>query len=123
VKNIELFGFSEQINTSGIELIHPLSYLQFLSLWRNAFVVFTDSCGFQQETTALGIPCLTIRENTECPVTISEGTNYLAGITKGSILRTYEDFKHRKKKKNKIPKYWDGKSAERVVEILLNTSR
>lgn len=81
-KSIERFKLKEWIDKTGIRLLPPLSYLPFLSLWKDATLILTDSGGIQEETTALGIPCFTIRDNTERPVTITEGTNTLVG-TKG----------------------------------------
>ena len=120
-KNIESFGLHTIVENSGIELMPPKSYLDFLSLWRNASLVITDSGGLQEETTALGIPCFTVRENTERPVTIEEGTNTLVGTTRDTILQAYSRFRRGQKKDGKIPALWDGKTAERIVEILLRT--
>ena len=117
-KNLELFGLMEVINGANIKLLAPLPYIEFLKLWKDAEVVFTDSGGIQEETTALGIPCFTIRENTERPITIEEGTNTLVGNKKENILKSYTDFKNGKSKKGKVPELWDGKAAERIVNIL-----
>lgn len=92
--------------------------MSFLKLWKDASLVLTDSGGLQEETTALGVPCFTIRENTERPVTIEEGTNILVGTTKDGILGAYEVFKNGGAKKGRIPELWDGKAAERIVHIL-----
>jgi len=100
-----------------IQLIDPLGYLDFLSLMSNSSVVLTDSGGIQEETTALGIPCLTLRDNTERPVTIEEGTNMLAGTRKTSILAAWAEMK-RTPKAGRIPKYWDGNAATRCLEVL-----
>jgi len=81
-------------------------------------LVFTDSGGLQEETTALGIPCITIRENTERPVTIWEGTNVLAGSDKSKIVNAALNVICGNQKSSVIPKLWDGKSAERIVNIL-----
>jgi UDP-N-acetylglucosamine 2-epimerase (non-hydrolysing) len=101
----------------GIQLIDPLGYLDFLSLMSDSSVVLTDSGGIQEETTALGIPCLTLRDNTERPATIEEGTNILAGTRKGSILAAWAEMK-RAPKTGRIPRYWDGHAAARCLEVL-----
>ncbi|MFQ5685028.1 MAG: non-hydrolyzing UDP-N-acetylglucosamine 2-epimerase [Candidatus Scalindua sp.] len=118
-KNLETFGLIELVNDSNIRLCSPLPYVKFLRLWKDAKVMFTDSGGIQEETTALGIPCFTIRENTERPVTVEEGTNTLVGNKKESILNEYSNFKNGNSKSAKIPELWDGKSAERIVNVIL----
>lgn len=100
-------------------IISPASYLNFLNLMLNAKFVMTDSGGIQEETTALSIPCLTLRNNTERPVTIYEGTNILAGINPQKIIREANKIIRGKNKKGHIPKYWDGKTARRIIKILL----
>jgi UDP-N-acetylglucosamine 2-epimerase (non-hydrolysing) len=100
-----------------IQLIDPLGYLDFLRLMSDSSVVLTDSGGIQEETTALGIPCLTLRDNTERPVTIEEGTNMLAGTSKNSILAAWAEMK-RTPKAGRIPQYWDGNAAARSLEVL-----
>ena len=119
-KKIDEFRLKNIIEDSKINIVPPLSYLNFLSLWKNSAVVFTDSGGLQEETTALGVPCFTIRDNTERPVTIAEGTNTLVGTSSFDILNTYEMFKKGVKKYGKIPEFWDGKSAIRVLKIIFN---
>ena len=81
--------------------------------------MLTDSDGLQEESTALGVPCVTIRENTERPITITMGTNILAGTKKESILKAFEEAIARPKKQFKVPLKWDGKAAERIWNILL----
>ncbi len=117
--NLETFDLMGSIKNSQIKLTPPLSYMEFLRLWKDAAVVFTDSGGLQEETTALGIPCFTLRENTERPITVEEGTNTLVGNKKESILGAYLNFKSGNSKHGRIPKLWDGKTAVRIVEILL----
>jgi UDP-N-acetylglucosamine 2-epimerase (non-hydrolysing) len=97
----------------GIYLIPPLNYLEFIHLMGNAKLVLTDSGGIQEETTVLGTPCLTLRENTERPITIKGGTN------KDKI--TKESFKilNGKGKTGKIPEFWDGKASKRIIAILI----
>ncbi|MDD5723558.1 MAG: UDP-N-acetylglucosamine 2-epimerase (non-hydrolyzing) [Syntrophales bacterium] len=118
-KTIEAFGLMGRINASGIEMLPPLPYMLFLQLWKDASLVLTDSGGLQEETTALGVPCFTIRENTERPVTIDEGTNILVGTTKQGILSEYEAFRSGASKKGRVPELWDGKAAERIVDLLI----
>jgi len=100
-----------------IRLIEPLGYLDFLSLISRSFAVFTDSGGIQEETTVLGIPCLTLRNNTERPITVVEGTNILAGTHEGTILGAWRELL-RRPKNGRIPRYWDGRAAERCVGVL-----
>jgi len=99
--------------SENIFLFSPLSFKESLFLWKDARVVLTDSGGLQEETTALGVPCVTIRENTERPITIKMGTNILAGTKKESILKAFEEAVARPKNQFKVPPKWDGKAAER----------
>ncbi len=99
----------------------PLGYMDFLQITSNSRFVLTDSGGIQEETTVLGIPCLTIRENTERPVTISQGTNILVGTKKEKIVQEAEKILKGKTQKSKIPDLWDGKTAERIVGILTSS--
>ena len=102
----------------GVRLSDPLGYLEFLSLMSGAKFVMTDSGGLQEETTILGVPCLTIRENTERPVTISEGTNVLVGTDRERILEEVRKILAGHWKTPQVPEYWDGKAAGRIVAIL-----
>jgi UDP-N-acetylglucosamine 2-epimerase (non-hydrolysing) len=81
--------------------------------------VLTDSGGLQEETTALGIPCVTIRENTERPITIKMGSNILAGTKKESILKAFDEVLNKPRNQFKVPPKWDGRAAERIWKILL----
>jgi UDP-N-acetylglucosamine 2-epimerase (non-hydrolysing) len=90
-----------------------------MALQKGAKVMFTDSGGTQEETTILGIPCITLRENTERPVTITEGTNTLVGNVPENIRNAFEDAISTKQIEKKIPKFWDGKTAERIINILI----
>jgi UDP-N-acetylglucosamine 2-epimerase (non-hydrolysing) len=115
----------QRITQSGTEhhrnlrLIDPVGYLDFLCLLSGASLVLTDSGGIQEETTALGVPCLTLRENTERPVTISQGTNLLVGTDPEKIVTAARDIFAGNRKVGCIPPFWDGKAAQRIVEILL----
>ena len=106
--------FSEHIH-----MLDPLGFKQALYLWKDAKIVLTDSGGLQEETTALGIPCMTLRENTERPITIELGTNVLAGTTKSSILETYQEVSTNNALTDKSPPFWDGKAAERIWSVIL----
>lgn len=103
-----------------IHCLEPLSFRNALFLWKDAQVVLTDSGGLQEETTALGIPCITLRENTERPITIELGTNTLAGTQKSSILNAFNDAMHNTKPGKKTPPLWDGKASERIWSIILS---
>jgi UDP-N-acetylglucosamine 2-epimerase (non-hydrolysing) len=97
-------------------LTEPLGYIDFLSLTSHAAVVLTDSGGLQEESTALGIPCLTLRENTERPITITHGTNRLVGIRTDAILAGYREAL-RNGTAPRRPPLWDGRTADRIVPI------
>jgi UDP-N-acetylglucosamine 2-epimerase (non-hydrolysing) len=103
----------------NLRLIPPVGYLDFLCLLSKAALVLTDSGGIQEETTALGVPCLTLRENTERPITISQGTNLLVGTDPAKIVAAAREVLSGKSKAGRIPPLWDGHAAERIVEILL----
>lgn len=100
-----------------IRLLEPLSYLEFLSLMSDAAAVFTDSGGIQEETTVLGIPCFTLRQNTERPVTVQLGTNVLAGTTRESILGAWTRHGLRRPQA-RVPDLWDGQAAQRCLEAI-----
>jgi len=117
-KNREKFNLNYLFKDTHIKLVPPMSYFEFLTLWKDATLVLTDSGGIQEETTALGIPCFTIRENTERPITITEGTNTLVGTTEKRILKAYESFKNGEKKEGKTPELWNGKTAQKIIRVL-----
>jgi UDP-N-acetylglucosamine 2-epimerase (non-hydrolysing) len=96
----------------------PLGFGESLFLWKDAALVMTDSGGLQEETTALGVPCITLRENTERPITIEMGTNVLAGNKKESIIAAYRASCKKRKKEFSVPPKWDGRAAERILKIL-----
>ncbi len=102
----------------NILILPPLGYLDFLSLMSNAKIVLTDSGGIQEETTLLGIPCLTLRNNTERPITVKEGTNILVGNDPDKIRNTSIKILKDGIPPKKIPKYWDGRAAERIIKFL-----
>jgi UDP-N-acetylglucosamine 2-epimerase (non-hydrolysing) len=103
----------------NLRLVPPVGYVDFLCLLSKATLVLTDSGGIQEETTALGVPCLTLRENTERPITISQGTNLLVGTEPAKIVAAAREVLSGKSKAGRIPPLWDGHAAERIVETLL----
>ena len=108
-------GFSAR----GVKLIEPLGYLDFLALTAEARLVMTDSGGIQEETTALGVPCLTLRENTERPITVEVGTNQLVGTDPARVIPAAREVLAGRGKKGRIPELWDGHAAERVAGVLV----
>lgn len=102
----------------NLRITAPLSYMDFLNLWKDATVVITDSGGLQEETTALGVPCITVRDNTERPITVDIGTNQLVGNSKSKILGAVKSILLGATKTGGIPPLWDGKAAVRIVEVL-----
>jgi len=118
-KNIKNFNLLNIVKEHpNIFLIDPLNYNDFLYLWKDSIAVITDSGGLQEETTALGIPCLTLRENTERPITIDEGTNLLIKDIKN--LKYYiNQIEINKWKKGRIPLFWDGRASKRIIDIIL----
>jgi len=104
--------------SNRIRLTPPLSYLNFLRIQSEATLVITDSGGVQEETTALGIPCLTVRENTERPITISEGTNLLVGVDGRRLVEEARKTLRGEGKKGRLPELWDGHAAARIVSTL-----
>lgn len=123
-KMLEEFGLSDRVRgIKALKLLDPVGYLEFLNLMEHAQLVLTDSGGIQEETTFLGIPCLTMRENTERPVTVDVGTNELCGMDGGLALTKSLDILNGKQKTGSIPDLWDGKTGERIVDILVNKYR
>ena len=99
-------------------LLPPLPYLELLALLGGARLVLTDSGGIQEETTALGVPCVTLRENTERPITVDEGTNTVVGTDPGLILACVGEILAGGGKRGRIPELWDGQAARRIVATL-----
>ena len=102
----------------GITLAGPQAYMPFLNLWKDAAMVLTDSGGLQEETTALGVPCITLRDNTERPVTVDEGSNVIAGTDPIRIVAAARDVLGGNGRAGRCPRLWDGKAAERIVAVL-----
>jgi len=101
-------------------MIEPLGYLEFNYLVEYAKVVITDSGGITEETTVMGIPCMTLRDNTERPETVSIGSNELIGTNPSAIKPALERLFSGKWKKGSVPEKWDGKTAERIIAVLVN---
>lgn len=122
--SLERFGLLERLQgIAGLRLLEPQGYLEFLGLTSGARVVLTDSGGIQEETTALGVPCLTLRENTERPITVTEGTNRLVGTRPESILAAFAEVVSGDGGEARRPEFWDGRASERIVDILLEGER
>jgi UDP-N-acetylglucosamine 2-epimerase (non-hydrolysing) len=123
-KNVESFGLTRYLanrgaeNRVGIVPLDPLGYLDFLSLNDRARIVFTDSGGVQEETTVLGVPCLTLRENTERPATVEHGSNQVVGVNPDRILAAARYILQKPAPESQRPPLWDGKAAPRIVAIL-----
>ncbi len=113
-ERLETFG----INLGSMILVDPLSYTDFLGLIASASMVLTDSGGVQEETTALGVTCITLRNNTERPITLELGTNYLAGVKKSEIIATVQKAMSCKPLKAERPPLWDGHAGNRIVDVI-----
>lgn len=117
-KKIDLFEIEKHIRGSNVILTKPLGYLEYLNLMLNAKFVLTDSGGVQEEASAIGLPCLTLRDNTERPITVLRGTNTVVGKDRDLVLRKIREIMSGRYKKGKTIKFWDGKAAQRIVKIL-----
>lgn len=106
------------IDSQNLRLLDPLPYIEFLSLQTRAAVVITDSGGIQEETTYLGVPCLTLRPNTERPITVTSGTNILVGDDRGRLIAELGKIMEGKQKKGVTPPLWDGRTGDRIANIL-----
>lgn len=123
-KMMESHGFLKKFEgITGLMMIDPLGYMDFIKLVKESKFILTDSGGIQEESTVLDIPCLTMRENTERPATVSRGTNVLVGRDKKLILNSVNKILDGRWKKRTIPRYWDGHAAPRIVNILNNNLR
>jgi len=116
--NITRFGLEAQISGKRMAVLPPQGYLEMLGLMSGATLVLTDSGGMQEETTALGVPCLTLRENTERPITIEQGTNTLVGRDPEAITRAADEILAGRGKRGRVPLLWDGRAAERIAAHL-----
>ena len=113
------FGFGGRMTAmAALRVTEPLGYLKFMNLMANARLVLTDSGGIQEETTILGVPCLTLRENTERPVTVTQGTNVVVGCDPGRIVTEALAIVDGKSKAGRVPELWDGQAASRIVKVL-----
>jgi UDP-N-acetylglucosamine 2-epimerase (non-hydrolysing) len=115
---IEQSGLGQLLKTPSLAETPPLDYVEMLGLMREAKLVLTDSGGIQEETTALGVPCITLRENTERPITVEEGTNTIVGLDHARILSVVDDTLSSGGKAGRIPELWDGKASLRIVSVL-----
>src|SRR5439155_20388888 len=125
-KMIAELGLTERIETpNGLLAIDPVGYLDFLQLLSGARLVFTDSGGVQEETTVLGIPCITLRENTERPVTVEMGTNTIAGTDPTRIVAAANHALENQSKHAapRVPPLWDGHTADRILDALLEAGQ
>lgn len=121
-KMIHNHGLFNILESKNIHQLPPMGYKDFLHLWRHASLVITDSGGLQEETTCLGVPCFTLRQNTERPVTVEQGTNQLITGGMDSILKAFQRFQAGERKQGKVPPLWDGRAAQRIVPLLLSSS-
>jgi len=118
-KSIEKFGLNAKIKSMrNLTTTGPLGYVDFLNLVLNSKCVVTDSGGIQEETTYLKIPCITMRFNTERPITVKEGSNVLVGNDKDRVISEFNKIMNNVYKKCKVPPYWDGKASERILDVL-----
>jgi len=117
-KQIKEFGLEKMVeDMSNLILTEPVGYYDFLKLQMEAKFILTDSGGIQEESTYFGVPCLTLRPQTERPITIWEGTNKMVKLETEDIIKEANEILKGNTKKGKIPKYWDGRTAERIVKI------
>jgi UDP-N-acetylglucosamine 2-epimerase (non-hydrolysing) len=118
---IEKYDLDKLLQTTNILMLPPMGYLEMLGLMKDAKIVLTDSGGIQEETTALGIPCVTLRSNTERPITVEEGSNTIAGQHQDKILAIVNDVLLTGGKTGRIPQLWDGHASDRIAAIICST--
>ena len=111
-------GLQEILDSDRIACLQPLGYLEMLGLISGARLVMTDSGGLQEETTVVGVPCITLRDNTERPVTVDQGTNTIVGQDRGQIIAVVQEVLQNGGKSGRVPELWDGRAAERIKRIL-----
>ena len=121
-KQFQQFGLLDQLR-SAATVVEPLGYLEFLALLDHARLVLTDSGGIQEETTVLGVPCLTFRENTERPITITNGTNRVVGLDPRRVADAVDDILTAAAPAHRVPELWDGHAAERIIATLRQSAR
>jgi UDP-N-acetylglucosamine 2-epimerase (non-hydrolysing) len=114
---IDALDLGGMLDTPRIALLPPLAYLDLLGLMAEARLVLTDSGGLQEETTALGVPCVTLRENTERPITVEQGTNTVVGAHPQRIVAAVEAILRDGGKRGRVPELWDGRAAERIADV------
>ena len=116
--NIDRFGLNHLLSPATMAILPPQGYLEMVGLMSSATLVLTDSGGLQEETTALGVPCLTLRDNTERPITVEQGTNTMVGRDVLAIRRCVADILAGRGKTGRVPEFWDGHAAERIAADL-----
>jgi UDP-N-acetylglucosamine 2-epimerase (non-hydrolysing) len=121
--NIERFGLAHLVDPAHMVILPPQGYLEMLGLMAGATLVLTDSGGLQEETTALGVPCLTMRENTERPITVEQGTNTMVGRDVQAIRDGVAEILAGRGKSGRVPELWDGRAAERIAADLYHWLR
>lgn len=121
-RTLSRLGNKASYFSSQLRIIDPLPYLEFLGLQKHASLVITDSGGIQEETTFLGIPCLTVRDNTERPITVTLGTNTVIGRDPRNLIAAVENSKRDRQGKHEAPPLWDGRASERIAQILRSLS-
>lgn len=117
-KNLEQFALDQKLNSNNIIFTQPLGYIDFMKLVKESKAVITDSGGIQEETTFQQVPCLTVRPNTERPVTVDEGSNTMMSLDKEAILSKVAEIENGTYKVGVIPKYWDGNASDRIVAAI-----